>query len=536
MLGRDDEYVSAPGARAPRSTWTAGDALRAARCAFWIGINLILRGEPGARDGLARPRPAAGRARGRRLRRAGAICCCRVMFEHAGGRRPSRPRSPPEPRPSRSASASATPDLFALAAQDQGILLIKRGRVAEGLRAARRGDGGGHRGRAVADRQRLRLLRRDHGLPGRLRAAPRAGVDRGADALVRAAARHGQLHRHLPRAPGRDHAAARRLARRARRRRGAPASGARWRANESAAAQAALPAGRGPSPARASSPPPRRRTGGRARGGFEPQPGLALLRLAQGNGEAAAAAIRRAAGRDHRAVGARAALLPACVEIMLAAGDPQAARSACARARGRSPRAATGGMLGAIAAHARGAVDLAEGDAARRAGRAAPRVARRGASSRRRTRRRARACWWAWPAPRSGDEDTAASELDGGPRGRSPRLGRGAGRRPRRRARPARRPATARADAARAGGAAPGRRRQEQPRDRRRARHQRAHRRPAPAEHLRQARRVVADRGERVRLRARPALMRAPWSEMTMPRRRRAIGQLRRCRGAARAP
>ena len=36
-------------------------------------------------------------------------------------------------------------DLFALAAQDQGILLIKRGRVAEGLRPARRGDGGGHR-------------------------------------------------------------------------------------------------------------------------------------------------------------------------------------------------------------------------------------------------------------------------------------------------------------------------------------------------------------------------------------------------------
>ena len=33
-----------------------------------------------------------------------------------------------------------------------------------------------------------------------------------------------------------------------------------------------------------------------SRGGWEPQPGLALLRLAQGNGDAAAAAIRRAVG------------------------------------------------------------------------------------------------------------------------------------------------------------------------------------------------------------------------------------------------
>ena len=41
------------------------------------------------------------------------------------------------------------------------------------------------------------------------------------------------------------------------------------------------------------------------RGGYEPQPGLALLRLAQGNGEAAAAAIRRIVGRDLRSVAAR---------------------------------------------------------------------------------------------------------------------------------------------------------------------------------------------------------------------------------------
>src|SRR5215211_5026429 len=36
-----------------------------------------------------------------------------------------------------------------------------------------------------------------------------------------------------------------------------------------------------------------------SRSGWQPQPRLALLRLAQGNNDAASAAIRRAVGRDH---------------------------------------------------------------------------------------------------------------------------------------------------------------------------------------------------------------------------------------------
>ena len=57
----------------------------------------------------------------------------------------------------------------------------------------------------------------------------------------------------------------------------------------------------------------------------------------------------------------RVGLLPAYVEIMLAIGDVQEARSAC---RDLSELAAgfQSGMLGAMAAHARGAVDLADGD------------------------------------------------------------------------------------------------------------------------------------------------------------------------------
>jgi DNA-binding CsgD family transcriptional regulator len=97
-----------------------------------------------------------------------------------------------------------------------------------------------------------------------------------------------------------------------------------------------------------------------SRWGREPQPGLALLRLAQGQVDAAAAASRRVVeeARDHLA---RCRVLPAHVEIMLAAADVQAARGA---ADELSRIAAEVGepLLGAVAAHANGAVLLAEGD------------------------------------------------------------------------------------------------------------------------------------------------------------------------------
>ena len=43
MLGRDDEYVSGL-ERAHHAYLDGGEPLRAVRCAFWMGINLILRG------------------------------------------------------------------------------------------------------------------------------------------------------------------------------------------------------------------------------------------------------------------------------------------------------------------------------------------------------------------------------------------------------------------------------------------------------------------------------------------------------------
>src|SRR5215813_12655679 len=61
--------------------------------------------------------------------------------------------------------------------------------------------------------------------------------------------------------------------------------------------------------------------------GHEPQPGLALLRLAQGRVGAAQASIRRAVDETGDSA-ARIRRLPAYVEIALAAGDVAAARGA----------------------------------------------------------------------------------------------------------------------------------------------------------------------------------------------------------------
>jgi DNA-binding CsgD family transcriptional regulator len=95
--------------------------------------------------------------------------------------------------------------------------------------------------------------------------------------------------------------------------------------------------------------------------GLEPQPGLALLRLAQGRTDAAVAAIRRAvsAAADRLQ---RTRLLPAHVEIALAAGDLQDAHTACCELDEIATSFETG-VLGAMAASARGAIKLAEGDA-----------------------------------------------------------------------------------------------------------------------------------------------------------------------------
>lgn len=99
-----------------------------------------------------------------------------------------------------------------------------------------------------------------------------------------------------------------------------------------------------------------------SRRGFEPQPGLALLRMVQGHVDDAVAAIRRLTNSTSGRL-QRTRLLPAHVEIMLAVGDVQAARTAC-RELDEAADALDIRVLRAIAAQCRGAVELAEGDAA----------------------------------------------------------------------------------------------------------------------------------------------------------------------------
>jgi DNA-binding NarL/FixJ family response regulator len=92
----------------------------------------------------------------------------------------------------------------------------------------------------------------------------------------------------------------------------------------------------------------------------QPQPGLALLRLAQGRTGVAEAAIRRVVAETSQRF-RRAKLLPAQVEIMLAVGDLRAARAAADELTEIAGGYGTP-ALRAVADHARGAVLLTEGD------------------------------------------------------------------------------------------------------------------------------------------------------------------------------
>lgn len=94
--------------------------------------------------------------------------------------------------------------------------------------------------------------------------------------------------------------------------------------------------------------------------GYDPQPGLALLRLAQGDEATALSAIRRTVGETCSSA-PRATVLAAHVEIELAAGDTVAAR-ASAEELASTAAALDAPYLHALATRSTGAVLLAEGD------------------------------------------------------------------------------------------------------------------------------------------------------------------------------
>lgn len=94
--------------------------------------------------------------------------------------------------------------------------------------------------------------------------------------------------------------------------------------------------------------------------GGDPQPGLALLRLMQGRAELGVQAVKRALAGTTGAM-RRARYLPALVEITLAAGDLESAQAGSDELA-RIAIELGGDVLGAMAAHARGALLLAENE------------------------------------------------------------------------------------------------------------------------------------------------------------------------------
>jgi ATP/maltotriose-dependent transcriptional regulator MalT len=97
-----------------------------------------------------------------------------------------------------------------------------------------------------------------------------------------------------------------------------------------------------------------------ARWGHDPQPGLALLRLAQGRGDAAVAGLRRSLAEPHDST-VLPVVLAACVEVHVDRGETDAAASSLRWLRDLA--AALGvPMAGALAAHAAAVLALARGD------------------------------------------------------------------------------------------------------------------------------------------------------------------------------
>jgi DNA-binding CsgD family transcriptional regulator len=356
MLGRDAEWRQIV-ERAHHGYLEAGDVLHAARSAFWIGMNLALAGEMGPATGwLGRAQRLVDGADMDCVER-GYLLLPRMLELHGAGDFEAAAALASEA--AEIGRRFGDSDLFALAVHAQGETLAHQGRVREGLGLLDEAMVAVTTGevspvvtgivycsvilvcQAVFDLRRARewteaLTRWCDEQPDLLAFTGRCRVHRAeimqmsgswSDALEEARRATARLEQAM---------------------------------NRAAAAQAAYREGE-----------VQRLVGNLAaaeeayressRHGWEPQPGLSLLRLAQGNGEAALAGIRRAAAEATEPL-RRASLLPAYVEITLASGELDEARAACDELEKISDTYDSG-MLTALAAQSRGAVELAGGDA-----------------------------------------------------------------------------------------------------------------------------------------------------------------------------
>lgn len=356
MLGREAEYVGLL-ERAHRAYLDVGEPLAALRSAFWIGVTLASRGEMGRASGwLGRAERLLDQEGSERIER-GYLLLPTVFEQEASGNLKAAAAT---------AGKAATigrrfgdPDLFALAAHEQGHVLIKLGRINDGLRlldetmvAVTAGElspivsGIVYCGVILACQDALEVRRAQEwtaALSGWCERQPDLVAFTGRCLTHRAELM--QLHGDWPEALEEARRAAERCAEGEN---PAAAAEACYRQGEIHRTRGDL--GQAEEAYREAS-----------RLGREPQPGLALLRLAQGNLDAASGAIRRVLAETGEA-GRRANMLPAYIEIMLAVGDLEAARNAARELESLADDHGRG-ALGAMADQASGAVELTVGDA-----------------------------------------------------------------------------------------------------------------------------------------------------------------------------
>jgi DNA-binding CsgD family transcriptional regulator len=355
MLGRDDEAIGVL-ERAHHAYLERGEMLRAVRCAIWIGMNLAYRGSVGPASGwLGRAQRLLENELEETSER-GYLLLPMVFRHEAAGDFEAGARVGGEA--AAIGERLGDRDLFALAVHAQGHMLVRAGRVREGLSlldeamvAVTTAEvdpfvvGIVYCGVILACQEvfevgrarewTLALTRWVEQQPDLVAFTGRCLVHR-AEIL--------QLGGSWPDALDEARRAARRFVETSN-----PAAGlANYRQGEILRLQGEFDAAE--EAYRAAS-----------RAGWEPQPGLAQLRLAQGSTAAAVASVRRSSTEITEPL-KRAGLLPACVEILLAAGELEEARRACGEleelvASYESP------MLGALLAHARGSVELAAGEA-----------------------------------------------------------------------------------------------------------------------------------------------------------------------------
>jgi DNA-binding CsgD family transcriptional regulator/tetratricopeptide (TPR) repeat protein len=356
MLGRDDEYVAAL-ERSHQVHLDAGETLAAARAAFWVGMQLMLGGEMGRGSGWLGRAQRLVESEPEECAESGYLLMPLAFQREAMGEIDGAVQAAADA--AAIAQRFGDRDLFGLAVHMQGHLLVKAGRIAEGL---------GLLDEAMVAVTTGELSPITSGIVycGLIMGCQAAYEPRRAQEWTEALTRWCERQPDMVAFSGRCHVHRAEImqlkgawsdaldeARRATRR--ASLGNHRHALAEAAYVQGEVHRLRGEFTAAEEA---YREASGYGR---EPQPGLALLRLAQGNVQAALAAIGRVLGEGGSAAD-RGKLLPACAEIALAAGDLEAARAACdelaAMAEGHEV-----GVLGAILAQTRGAVELQAGDA-----------------------------------------------------------------------------------------------------------------------------------------------------------------------------